>query len=208
MYKSGRCFFNKLPNIIVGMGIALVSWVIGGHAHAGSCESWEVPEDNSLWVDHPIDRCLNSEGTGVYRLAYYTNASGTKYYYRDCNYSLGYTCAPGTNAVEYTISVPGCNLTIEYTECRPIGNTSPSNQWCDNDYYYENGSCIECPDPTVNFFSDNGASLGPASGQCGYGSENGTNTPISSCKIYASGCEYCDDSGCFELRNDCWYNFS
>lgn len=207
MYKSGRCFFNKLPNIIVGMGTALVSWVVGGHAHAArfiyvACNSWQDASSEQIAAAQEEGR--NQGCSGGWGLFYYTDRYGNRAFYDHCEYG----CKSGYKEVVNSVSVSGCtNLQVTYRQCLPT-TTAPTNKWCDNDYYYENGSCIHCPVAVVNFFDENGLPLDGASGQCGYGSENGTNTPISSCKIYASGCEYCDDSGCFELRNDCWYNFS
>lgn len=205
MYKSGRCFFNKLPNIIIGMGTALVSWVIGGHAHAAqaleqACLTWQ-PDDT--YIDDNGDSGCNDSVDQQFGSFYYIDSNGNRVRYTHCEGG----CDEGYLQSTQIVEVPGCNKVVEYVQCLEQ-LLPPSNNYCEQDYYYNNGFCFHCPGAVVDFVNENGTPLDSASGQCGYGTEAGFGTPISDCKIYASGCEYCDDSGCFELRNDCWYNFS
>ena len=103
-------------------------------------------------------------------------------------------------------------MIVSYKSCLAIAGDSDEDGWCDNDYFYDNGSCVSCPN-TFLFMSEDGSVIEGASSGCGIGNEADYYKDITTCRIYSDDsqdgtgepCIYSDTIGSFYLGEDCVY---
>jgi len=190
--------------------------LVHGYGYAASCSSFtpSLLQTNEYTASTAGQTALNicdACGKGISVIGY-TDSAGNHLYQYDCG-SMAST-KPTFRIVTKTKTAPGCSgATITYHDCEYIPSSGSGYQ-CDNDYYWNSdGECVECPIPTEawGFIEDGdkhyfkGQSLGGHA--CGYGTRESDSVGVVSCIIAKSDeCVYCDDTGCFELTDDCPYS--